>query len=111
MAAAELHTDGIGIDGSAVAVTRRPDQSRLQPFLVQAADAASTQRGLERSEVVDRRGCKGAVIFPQNVTVFDASPQPEMRDMDEGKEAFEIFFFLPPPLDMMMMRETQYINE
>lgn len=55
-AAAELHTDGMGIDGSAVAVTRRPDQSRLQPFLVQAADAASTQRGLERSEVVDRRG-------------------------------------------------------
>lgn len=35
------------------------------------------------------------MIFPQNVTVFDASPQPEMRDMDEGKEAFEIFFFYP----------------
>lgn len=43
------------------------------------------------------------MIFLQNVTVFDASPQPEMRDMDEGKEALEIFFFLPPPLDMMMM--------
>lgn len=54
--AAELHTDGIGIDGSAVAVPRHLDQSRLQPFLVEAADAASTQRGLARSEVVGRRG-------------------------------------------------------
>lgn len=33
------------------------------------------------------------MIFPQNVTVFDASPQPEMRDMDEDKEAFQRFFF------------------
>lgn len=89
----ELHTDRKGIDGSAVAGTRRRNQSRSRLFLVQAAVATSTQSGLERSEVGDPIGLKCAVIFPQNVTVFEASQTPQMRKVDEGKEALQ----MPPP--------------
>lgn len=78
----------------------------MDQFLVQALDAASTQSGPWGSKVTDLRRQKGAVIFLQNVSLFDGSPQHEMRDVDDGKEDFLMFFFLPTT-KMMIMLETK----